>query len=65
LFPLIFPNFFWSPQELKKKNIGFLEASICDVLMVESMLRVDPTQSYGKKTKSPIQDFIDVAITVY
>ena len=25
--------------------------------MVESMLGVDPTQSYGKNTKSPIQDF--------
>ena len=25
--------------------------------MVESMLGVDPTHSYGKNTKSPIQDF--------
>ena len=30
--------------------------------MVESLLGVDPTESYGKNTKSLIQDFIDLAI---
>ena len=30
--------------------------------MVESLLRVDPTQSYGENTKNPIQDFIDFAM---
>ena len=30
--------------------------------MVESLLGVDPTQSYGENTKNPIQDFIDFAI---
>ena len=30
--------------------------------MVELLLRVDPTQSYGENTKSPIQDYIDFAI---
>ena len=40
-------------------------ASICDVLMVESLLGVDPTQSYGENTKSSIQDFIDFAMKTH
>ena len=36
-----------------------LNASICDVLMVKLLLRVDPTQSYAENTKNPIQDFIE------
>ena len=33
--------------------------------MVESLLRVDPTQSYGENTKNPIQDFIDFAMKTH
>ena len=36
-----------------------------DVLMVESLLGVNPTQSYGENTKSPIQDFIDFAMKTH
>ena len=42
-----------------------MKASICDVLMVESLLGVDPTQSYGENTKSPIQDLIEFAIKTH
>ena len=42
-----------------------MKASIYDVLMVESLLGVDPTKSYGENTKSPIQDFIDFAIKTH
>ena len=48
-----------------EENKVFLEASICDVLMVESLLRVDPTQSYAGNTKKTIQDFIDFAIKTH
>ena len=34
-------------------------------MMVESLLGVDPTQSYGENTKSPSQDFIDFAIKTH
>ena len=40
-------------------------ASICDVFMVEALLGVDPTQSYGENTKNPNQEFIDFAIKTY
>ena len=33
--------------------------------MVESLLEVNPTQSYGENTKSHIQDFIDFAIKTH
>ena len=33
--------------------------------MVESLLGVNPTQSYGENAKSPIQDFIDFAIKTH
>ena len=33
--------------------------------MVESLLGVDPTQSYGENTKSPSQDFIDFTIKTH
>ena len=33
--------------------------------MVESLLGVDPTQSYGENTKSPIQNFIDFAMKTH
>ena len=33
--------------------------------MVESLLGVDPTQSYGENTKSRNQEFIDFAIKTY
>ena len=42
-----------------------MKAPICDVLMVESLLGVDPTQSYGGNTKSPIQFFVDSAIKTH
>ena len=35
------------------------EIPICDVLLVEPLLRVDSTQSYGENTKSPTQDLIN------
>ena len=31
-------------------------------MMFKSLLRVDPTQSYGENTKNAIQDFIDFAM---
>ena len=55
-------SFFQFSLEHPQENKGFLKASIFDVLMVESLLGVDPTQSYGENTKSPIQDFIDFAM---
>ena len=45
-----------------EQNKALLSASICDVMMVKSLLRVNPTQSYGENTKNPIQDFIDIAM---
>ena len=33
--------------------------------MVESLVGVDPTQSYGENTKKPIQDFIDFAMKTH
>ena len=45
-----------------KKNKEFLKASIYDILMVESLLGVDPTKSYRENTKKTIQDFIDFAM---
>ena len=60
------PSFFQFYPEpannFSEENKVFLEASICDVIMVKSFLVVDPTQSYGENTKSPIQDFIEFAI---
>ena len=60
--PLVFFNFLRNSSVFLEKNSVFLEALICDVLMVKSLLRVDPTQNYGENTKSSIQDFIDFAI---
>ena len=34
-------------------------------MMVESLLGVDPTQSYGENTESRSQDFIDFAIKTH
>ena len=34
-------------------------------MMVESLLGVDPTQSYVENTKSSSQDFIDFAIKTH
>ena len=66
---MLTPSFFqFSPEPTKiflEENKEFLKASICDVLMVESLLGVDPTQSYGENTKNPIQDFIDFAIKIH
>ena len=42
-----------------------MKASICDVLIVESLLGVDPTQRYGENTKGPIQNFKDFAIKTH
>ena len=51
------PRFFrFSPEPAKmfwNKIKVFVKASICDVMMVESLLGVDPTQSYGGKYKKP------------
>ena len=33
--------------------------------MVDSLLGVDPTQSFGENTKTPIQDFIDFAMKTH
>ena len=33
--------------------------------MVDSLLGVDPTQSFGENTKKPIQDFIDFAMKTH
>ena len=33
--------------------------------MVELLLGVNPTQSYGENIKSPIQDFIDFGIKTH
>ena len=63
--PSFFPIFSGTLQRFSEENKEFMKASICDVLMVESLLGVDPTQSYGENTKSPIQDFIDFAIKTH
>ena len=47
-------NFTPAPSVFPNKLIP--KVSICDLLRVGLMLRVDPTRSYGKNTKSPIQD---------
>ena len=57
--PSFFPIFSGTRQTFFEKNKVFLKASIFDVLMIKSLLGVDPTQSYGENTKYPIQDFID------
>ena len=62
---LVFSNFLLNPPECLVKNKEFLKGSIWDVLMVESLLRVDHTQSYGENTKNPIQDFIDFAMKTH
>ena len=58
--------FKFSPEPAKfclEENKVLLNASICDVMMVKSLLRVDPTQSYGENTKKNlIKDFIDFAM---
>ena len=55
LTPLGFiPIFFKTSQNFSKKNYTVLETSICDHLMVDSLLGVDPTQSNGKNTKKTI-----------
>ena len=57
LTPSVFQISSETPSNFSEKNKVVLEASICDLPVVRSMqLRVDPTQSYGKTTKSPIQD---------
>ena len=65
LTPLVFPIFSGTPRKFLEENKVFLKASICGVLMVESLLGVDPTQSYGEITKKTIRDFIDFAIGLY
>ena len=64
--PVFFPIFSETPpNKFWKKNKVFLQASIFDVLTVESLMGVDPTHSYGENTKSPIQDFIDFAMKTH
>ena len=63
--PSFFPIFSGTRQNFGEENKVFLKASICDVLMVESLLGVDPTQTYGENTKNPIQDFIDFAMKTH
>ena len=63
--PSFFKIFSGTRQNVLEWNKVFLKASICDVMMVESLLGVDPTQSYGENTKSPSQDFIDFAIKTH
>ena len=65
LTPLVFPIFAETRWIFFLKTKIFLEASICDVSVVESLLGFDPTQGYGQNTKSPIQDFIYFAIKTY
>ena len=57
----------WPPQILARiyyetplnytEKLQILEASICDLLMVGSMIGVDPTHVMEKNTINPIQDF--------
>jgi hypothetical protein len=55
LTPLGFSLFFSKPARIFQQKIYMvLETSICDHLMVDSLLGVDPTQSYGKNTKKTI-----------
>ena len=63
--PWFFPIFSGTREIFFGKSKVFLKTPICDVLMVESLLGVDPTQTYGENTKSPIQDFIDSAIKTH
>ena len=53
-------------QFCEKQKELILEASICDVLMIESLqLWVNAIQSYGKTTKSSIQNFLDFVMKTY
>ena len=55
LTPLGFSLFFQNqPEFFQRKIYMVLETSICDHLMVDSLLGVDPTQSYGENTKKTI-----------
>ena len=49
--PWFFPIFTGNHQKFLEENKVFLKASICDVLMVESLLGVDPTQEEQKWMK--------------
>ena len=50
--PLVFANFFRNPPKILVRNKEFLRASIWDVLVVESLLGVDHTQSYEEIQKA-------------
>ena len=62
------PFFKFSPEpanNFSEDNKAFLEASNFDVTVVESLLRVDPTQRNEENTKCLTQDFIDFAIKTH
>ena len=45
------------PPGIFRKKKFVLKAPICDILVVGSILKVDPTQIYWENTKRPIQEF--------
>ena len=55
--PRFFSNFLQNPLEFFREKLGNSRGSNLWSFSGESMLGVNPTQSYGKNTKSPIQDF--------
>ena len=55
LTPSFFLIFSGTRQIFLEENKVFLKDSICDVLMIESLLVVDPTQNYGENIKKTIQ----------
>ena len=48
--PLVFSNFLRNPPKFLEENI--VKALMCDVMMVETLLGVDPIQRYGENTKA-------------
>ena len=62
--PSFFPvgsGFLW----IILKEIDILEAPMSDMLLFESLMRVEPTRSYGENTESPTQDYLDFVKSIY
>ena len=59
LNPLASSNSLRNSVENLRKRLSKPIGINFDVLMVDSLLGVDPTSSYEENTKSPIHDFID------
>ena len=61
LTSIVFMQFSLEPGIFRKNKL-IQELSIYDVLMVEPLLRIDPTQVMRKNTKRHIQDLMEFAM---